>query len=820
MKKTLALLILLVPFAVAQFRQPNAAELQTAINALPVVGSVLYIAAHPDDENTALLSYLTNSRYLRTGYLSLTRGEGGQNIIGPELGADLGVIRTQELLAARRVDGAQQFFTRAIDFGYSKSSEEALRLWNKDTLLSDVVWVIRSFRPDVVITRFSPMQGGHGQHLASAIVAEQAFVLAGDSTAFPAQLRYVRPWRPKRMLFNHFRFGGANSNPNPQVPTFKIDVGEYNPLLGMSYTEVAGISRSKHQSQAMGSAQNKGTFVNEFVITAGDTAMYDIFDDIDLSWNRIPGAKKIVRMAADIRKRFSSSAPEKSLSALLKLTGELRKLEPDPMVTDKMRETEYLVQACAALSLELRTDQRQYARGDSINMKLTAVNRSASRVELVSVAIPSLSIQQPMGTILQSNIPAVSVLPAVVPPQHPVTQHYWLASPSHDFRYEVPDLRMIGQAEDASAVAGTISVTIDDVHFTFTVPVRQVRIDDLLGQVTQPVVVTPPVSLSADAANIVWNDAASRKVTLRLRSLKEQVTATLRLRSENGWILAPEQTITLSKKGMETEAVFTVYRDSAANSRNILAEAVVDGEAFRSTVKEIAHGHIPVQSVMHPASLRSLSGSVSVKSTAIGYIMGAGDDIPEALRQMGCTVTLLDDAALALGSFQHFDAVVAGIRAYNTRPQLLAAHPQLMKYVENGGTYVVQYQSLEKGQTDQLGPYPLELSRNRVTDETAAVTFLKPSHRLLTTPNAITPADFNGWVQERGIHFISQWDAKYEPLLAFTDPNEAPQQGSLLYARHGKGHYIYTGLVFFRQLPAGVEGAYRLFANLISAGKE
>lgn len=820
MKKTLLLLSILSSILTAQFRQPNAVELQTAINALPVTGSVLYIAAHPDDENTALLATLTHARSLRTAYLSITRGEGGQNLVGPELGDELGLIRTQELLAARRVDGAEQYFTRAVDFGYSKSAEEALRLWNKDSVLSDVVWVIRTFRPDVIITRFSPTQGGHGHHLASAILAEEAFKRARDSSAFPEQLRFVRPWQPKRILFNHFRFGGTNSNQTPQVPTFKIDVGTYDPLLGMSYTELAGISRSMHQSQAMGSAQNKGTSVNEFVITGGDTALYDIFDDIDLTWGRIPGAKKFARLAMDIKKRFSPAAPEKSLSSLLKLHSELQKIERTPMAADKLREVEYLIQACAALSLEVRSDQPQYTAGDSIALRFTAVNRSAAMVNIRSISFPSLDIQKEIGTTLQTNVPVTTIVPSVIPPQHHFTQPYWLERPSHDHRYDVPDLRLVGQAEGVPVLTGQVSLTIDDIPFTFTLPVSYVWIDDLLGQRSRSAIVTPPLSVAIEGKNILWNDAQSRKVTVRLQALKEGITAVVRLRSQSGWILSAEQTIPLAKKGSQAEVQFTLNHDSSSAGGMIVAEAEVNGERYRSEVKSIEHPHIPPQTVIRPAAVRSIDASIAVRSKKIGYIMGAGDEIPEALRQLGCTVTLLDDAALGHASFQEFDAVVAGIRAYNTRSQLLAVHTSLMKYVENGGTYIVQYQTMEKGQTDQLGPFPMEISRGRVTDETAAVTFLKPSHPLLNAPNAITAADFNGWVQERGIYFMGQWDPRYTPLLAFADPNEAPQQGSLLYARHGKGHYIYTGLVFFRQLPAGVTGAYRLFANLISAGKE
>jgi LmbE family N-acetylglucosaminyl deacetylase len=821
MKKTVQALFLFCSIVFAQFQQPNAAELQLAVNKLPVLGSVLYVAAHPDDENTALLSYFAKGKLLRTAYLSITRGEGGQNLVGSELGTELGIIRTQELLAARSVDGAEQYFTRAIDFGYSKSSDEALRLWNRDSVLKDVVWVIRKFRPDVIITRFSPTQGGHGHHLASAILAQEAFRISGDSTAFPEQLTFVRPWKAKRILFNQFRFGGVSSNPNPkQVPAFTIDVGEYNPLLGKSYTELAGISRTMHKSQAMGSAQNKGKSVNEFVITGGDSAVNDLFDGIDMSWNRVPGGKKMIRMAAEIKEKFLPSAPEKSLPALLKFYAELRKINTNPLVNKKMQDLEWVIQACAGLSISARSDAALYTRKDSVKLRMTFLNRSQSKISVRSIVSVRLGIDQTQSVILPFNEPQQINTASVIRSDETYSQPYWLTSAPRENRYKVDDPETIGRAENAPALTVAVSLTIDGELFMITVPVQYSWVDDLNGEQFRNCEVVPPVSVELSERNIVWSDAASKTIAVRLHAFKENLSGSVLLRSEQGRILSPAKQFSLLKRGAEEEIEFRIDRDSAAVSGLIIAEAEVGGEKISTTVKQIVHSHIPPQIVSEPASARSLYFELKKRGKNVGYIMGAGDEVPKALEQMGYSVTLISDAELHSGSFDRYDAVVAGVRAYNTREQLRASHSALMKYVENGGTYIVQYQVLEKGQTDNLAPYPLELSRNRVTDEFAAMNFIKPGHRLLNFPNTITENDFRGWVQERGLYFPSQWDAKFEAVVSCADPGENPQTGSVLYARYGKGHYLFTGLSFFRQLPAGVEGAYRFFANLVSAGKE
>ena len=815
--KKISLLVFLLSFPLAA-QQPNAAELQLAVNRLGVTGSVLYIAAHPDDENTALLAYFAKERLYRTGYLSITRGEGGQNLVGSEQGAALGVIRTQELLAARRVDGAEQFFTRAIDFGYSKSAEEALRLWNKDSVLKDVVWIIRTFRPDVIITRFTPTLGGHGQHLASAILAEEAFRISGDPSVYPDQLTAVAPWKAKRLLFNHFSFGGTNSNPDNK-PTVKIDVGEYNALLGKSYTELAGISRTMHKSQAMGSSQPKGSAINEFSVTAGEAVTKDLFDGVDAQWTHLPAGKKVKGLTDEVRSKFSAEHPERSIPALLKLRAALRPLAGDPVADRKLRETEETIRGCAGLSVEASAAEPVYSRGDSVRGTVTYLVRTPANVSVLSLTSTELGMVNASRQPLKRNEPFTVPVAAAIRPQERYSQPYWLSAPANGFLYSVPERTMIGRAENPPVLYINTSVMVEKDTIEIAVPVRYKWVDDLQGEKTRAVEVIPPVSLRFTEPNELWSMNTSKSVPVCVHPFKSGVAGTVRLRAPKGWMVSEEQTITATKKDAETELRFTVTPDSTAAAGPVIAEAVVGADTIRSTVLHIDHDHIPVQPMMTPAEGKLLPLDLKTKGRRIGYIMGAGDEVPAALRQMGYEVTMLTDADLLSGDCSRFDAVVAGVRAYNTREQLRLCHSRLIQYAENGGTYVVQYQVLEKGKTDNIGPFPLTVSRNRVTDETAAPVFVTPDDPILTTPNRITAKDFDGWVQERGLYFASDFDPRYRTPLAFADPNEAPQKGGLLIATVGKGTVVVTGLAFFRQLPAGVPGAYRLFANLLSAGK-
>jgi LmbE family N-acetylglucosaminyl deacetylase len=818
MKNIIVTLILFASAARAQFHQPNAADLQIAVNTLPVLGSVLYVAAHPDDENTAFLSYCTKEKYYRTAYLSITRGEGGQNAIGMELGPDLGIIRTQELLAARRIDGAEQYFTRAIDFGYSKSPDETLRLWNKDSVLKDVVFVIRTFRPDVIITRFSPVQGGHGHHLASAILAQEAFKISGDPNVYPEQLRFVKPWKAKRILFNHFRFGNVASN-TQNIPAIKIDVGTYNPLLGRSYTELAGISRTMHKSQAMGSSLNRGSSVNEFVVTDGAAAARDIMEGIDVTWNRIPNGKKIARLVNDIRQKFNPQHPDKSIPALVQLYATIQPINNDPLIERKMKDVESLIIACAGFSIEARSRTPEVTPGDSVQITMMMVNRSSVPVTVRSFYSSQLKINTATQRQLNNNEPFRMQLNSMIAHDEPFTQPYWLEHETAGYRYAVGNDALIGLAEDPPPFTIPVTVSIAHRMMMLHVPVRYTWVDDINGEQFRDLVVVPPVSVSIPEKTIIGNTAAPSQLNVRIKALRENVTGTLKITAPKEWQVGEEKKFSIPEKNREQHYTFSLRPDSAADNGQFLVSAVTSTGTHSQTVTAISYPHIPPQTELKPASGMLLNIDIKKHGRTVGYIMGAGDEVPKALRQMGYSVTMVNDDELRGGDLSKYDAIVAGIRSYNTREQLRLSHARLMEYVSNGGTYLVQYQVMERGITDNIAPYSMEITRDRVTDETAPVTFVDASHPVLQSPNVITANDFDGWVQERGLYFARTTDEHFQKIIACSDPAENPLTGGLLIAPYGKGHYIFTGLSFFRQLPAGVPGAYRIFSNLISIGK-
>lgn len=818
MKFTLLVCLFVTLPLLAQYRQPNAAELRLGIERLAVTGSVLYIAAHPDDENTALLSYFARGRMYRTGYLSITRGEGGQNALGTELGAALGVIRTQELLAARQVDGAEQFFTRAVDFGYSKSADEALRLWEKDSVLKDVVFVIRKFRPDIIITRFSPTQGGHGHHLASAVLAQEAFRLAGEATAFPEQFPAVTPWKAKRILFNHFRFGGANSNAQNQ-PSLKIDIGGYAPLLGRSFTELAGIGRTMHKSQAMGSPLTVGPAVNEFVVTDGAPAAADVMEGVDATWSRYPGGKKLLPLIKDVQRTFDAAAPHRCLPALASLRRALRALVGEPAAERAAAEVDRLMRGCAALLLEARSGRPSYERGDTLTVQFTAMNRTPEPLMLESVSAPDLGIAAVPRTMLKTGEPLRLSLSASVPADAPYSQPYWLAAPHTGYRYAAVAPALTGMPEGPAPMSLRVSVLIASEVVAFDVPVRYVWVDDVEGERTRTASVSPPVSVALLDKVAVDDRDGLMTAAVKVTALRDGVDGTVRLVLPVGWSSAPAKTFSLPKNGDEAVVRFFLRADSSAKAGRFTAEAVVNGAVYADQVRSIVYPHIPYQQIVEPAAGSVLKLDVRKAGQSVGYIMGAGDDVPAALEQLGYSVTLLSDADLQSGDLSRFDAVVAGIRAYNVRAELRRSNARLLEYASKGGTVVVQYQVMERGQTDDIAPFPMEVSRDRVSDETAPVTFVDAAHPLLNRPNRITAEDFNGWVQERGLYFIRSRDRMFEPVLSSGDPGEKPTDGGLLAAKVGKGHYVYTGLSFFRQLPAGVPGAYRLLANILSIGR-
>ena len=793
--------------------QLNAGEIKLALNKLKIAGSALYIAAHPDDENTRLLTYLARERKVRTGYLSLTRGDGGQNLIGTEQAELLGVIRTQELLEARKIDGAEQFFSRAIDFGFSKTAEEALKIWNKEKILSDAVWVIRKFRPDVIITRFpEDERAGHGQHAASSILAHEAFKAASDPRKFPEQLKYVQPWQAKRILWNTYNFGGNNTTSEDQL---KIDVGGFNFLLGKGYGEIAAESRSEHKSQGFGSGKSRGQQFDFFSHTAGDKAEKDLFDNIDLSWNRIKGGTKISAMIEDTERSFDMEDPSKSVAKLVKILDEVEKLEDSYWKEQKSKEIKALIISCAGLWFESYADKPSFAVSDKIQLKHPIVLRSNIQASLKQIKTGKTA--SPVNKALGYNQPVDFT--TTTEAQY-ITQPYWLAEKSTPGLFTVANQQLIGNPENPNSISSEFTFDINGKNITFDRPLVYKFTDPVRGEVYQPIAVAPPVTATIAEKAIVFVGSEPKQISVSLKSFRAKVKGRLTTKVPTGWKVSPQvQDISFEKDGEEQNLTLTVTPNHVKQGTLSLS-IQIDGQVYQKGLTVIRYDHIPVQTLFPESEAQLNKVDIKTNGKNIGYLTGAGDLVAESLKQIGYNVTVLSENTILNTDLSRFDAIVVGVRAYNVNERMRFIQPRLLEYVKSGGNVLVQYNTNGRLQTSDIGPYPFTISRNRVTDETAKVTFLDPQHPILNYPNKITLQDFDHWVQERGLYFLSDPDKHYTPILSMADPGESANNGSLLVTEYGKGKFVYTSLSFFRQLPAGVPGAYRLFVNLIAKNKK
>jgi LmbE family N-acetylglucosaminyl deacetylase len=790
------------------------------------------IAAHPDDENTALLAYYARGRSVRTGYLSLTRGEGGQNLIGPEQGDLLGVIRTQELLAARRIDGAEQFFTRAIDFGYSKSADETLAKWGREKVLSDIVWVIRKFRPDVIILRFSGTpRDGHGQHQSSAILGKEAFSAAADKNRFPEQLRYVQPWQAKRVMWNVFSFTPEQEKEARAMPhQVEVDTGEFNPILGKSYNEIAGISRSQHRSQGMGAPERRGPSKNFLVTVEGPPADESAFAGVDTGWQRVPGGEAVGKILAEAERTFEPEHPERLIPLLLRARPLLAAID-DPWARRKLEELDETVALCSGLWLDATADHFALVPGRKVEIQLTALNRSHSNMDLrgysVVTAHGDIDPEHKYGThTLTYNKPVTESLSWTGSADCPYSQPYWLRRAHSGDTYEIEDQQWIGLADTPPLLTAEFMLNFAGANVTLKRPVQFRYVDPTEGELTREVVVVPAVGINLPERVEFFPDEAPKKIEIELKANVAKAAGELRLELPEGWRAEPQsQPFQLPDADGELALRFSITPPHAGAQARLRAIAKVDGNEISTGMTVISYPHIPPQVLFPTADAKLVRADVKVTAHKVGYVMGAGDDLPEALRQLGCEVTLLSERDLAGGDLGVLDAIVTGVRAYNVRADLRANQERLLEYVHNGGTLIVQYNVAEggpfggrkTGELAHLGPYPLQIGRARVSVEEAPVKFLEPDNPLLVSPNHISEKDFEGWIQERGLYFASEWDSHYHAILETHDPGEKPQEGGMLAARYGQGVYIFSGFSWFRELPAGVPGAFRIFANMLSA---
>jgi LmbE family N-acetylglucosaminyl deacetylase len=812
------LLIAIIPAsAKIQPSTPDSATLQLLMKKLTVVGGALYVGAHPDDENTAVLSYLSMGKLVRSAYLALNRGEGGQNLIGSEQGDQLGVIRTQELLAARRIDYAGQFFTRAIDFGFSKNPEEALRIWGKDEVLSDVVWVFRKFRPDVIILRFPDQGAGHGHHIASAILAEEAFSAAEDPSKFPEQLRYTKPWKAKRIVWNSYSWGKDQISDQEKTTLSKMELGDYNPLLGKSYTELAGVSRSMHKSQGFGDSEDRGRITEYFKPVAGEPAGQDLFDGIDLTWNRIPGGNEVSTVLNEAVKTYQPNDPAASIPALLKAYALMKKIPKNVDVDEKMEDLVQVIRICAGLWLEAIADSSSSVPGGKIKVAATAINRSSFPFQLESVELNDSGGRASVPAVLEMNSPASQTIELNIPQNASYSQPYWLRDKAGKALSKVEDQQLIGQADSPPDYSAIFHISAGQEILDFKIPVLYRWVDPVLGERYRVFEITPEVSVQIQQPVSVFSDSETKNILLTLQANATDVQGNLKLQLPRGWKSNPDSVpFQFAKKDESRDFAFQLTCDKDAESGSAIAEATVGNKVINTGRVLIDYPHISPQLIFPKAEIKLVRVDLKKVGDSIGYVMGSGDQVPEILRQVGYRVTLLSDEQLKAGEFSGYDAIVVGIRAYNTRTILKSVQSKLLNYVENGGTLVVQYNTLQQLIIESPGPYPFQIGRDRVSVEEAPVSFSDSSHPLLNTPNKITASDFDGWIQERGVNFAEKWDSHYQAPLSSNDPGETAKAGGLLYTRFGKGVFIYTSYSWFRELPAGVPGAIRLFVNLVS----
>lgn len=827
-----AIALLFVACAFAQRPdKPNAADLHDAIKRLSVLGSVLYVAAHPDDENQRFISYCANEKRLHTTYVSLTRGDGGQNLIGAEFGEALGVLRTQELLMARAIDGGHQRFSRANDFGYSKTPDETLRIWDKDAVLADLVQVIRETQPDVIVNRFSHDKNTrtHGHHTASAMLAVEAFHLANRTDAYPEQLTWLSPWQPRRLFFNTswFFFGGREAfEKMDKSHLFAIDAGVYLPLKGKSNTEIAAEARSMHRCQGFGSLSTRGETLEYFDLVEGDRpGTNDLFEGINTTWTRLPGGAPIGELLAQIDRNFRPDNPAASVPDLLRALRLIRALPDSHWKRVKAAETEAVIRGCLGLYLEATTTATGASPGDTVRLRLESIYRSTPDAGLV-VTLEGLHIEPHLfdttcAKTLALNRPWTLAKTVRLPESMPFSAPFWLRQPYTAGMYSVdtPQWRTLPETPRALRVRWRLSV--GGVPIEYETEVASKTEEPAVGEVWQPFEVLPPAFVEFTEPCYLIRKAHPMRVpvTLRVRAFRDSIHCRLRLTAPTEWKIAhaagaPE--VFLARKDQEWTYTFFIDAPKGPDVALLRAEVEVNGRPYADRLVTVRYDHIPTQYILLPAQARAVRLDLNTTARHVGYYMGAGDEGPDALRRMGCSVTLLDDRDLLPETLRKFDAIVLGIRAYNTRDALKRHQPILFEYVQQGGTLVMQYNNSFDLVTSQVAPLPLRLSRTRVTDETAEMRILQPKHPALALPNAIGPADFDGWVQERGLYFPDQWDAQFTPLLACNDPGEPSTDGALLVAPYGKGYVVYTGLAFFRQFPAGVPGAYRLFANLVS----
>jgi len=827
MKKTFLFTILFFLISFLFYAQKpsklSSNQIYEKIQKLNFLGTALYIAAHPDDENTRLISYLSNHIKARTGYLSLTRGDGGQNLIGPEISELLGVIRTQELLAARNIDGGEQFFTRANDFGYSKHPDETFEIWDKDKVLSDVVWLIRTFKPDIIINRFNHKTPGstHGHHTSSAMLSVKAFDLAADENQFKDQLKFTKTWRPKRLFFNTSSWFYKNSDDfeNATKELSKLDVGVYYPLKGLSNNEIAAIASSQHLCQGFGRLSSRGSENDYLEFLKGDSIKdkNDIFSGINTTWNRIEGGKEIGEILYEIEKNFDFINPSKHLPKLLEAYQKVQLLDDKYWREIKENQLLDIIEACAGLYLEVSAESSSGNPNEKISVNFELINRSTIPVQLTSIKniIEDKIIFK--GLDLNQN-KKLNFKESLVLKTSNFSTPYWLKNEATLGLYSVDNQQLIGKPETPREIAIQFNLVINFTPITITKNVIRRYAESDKGEIYEPFEVLPKVTTKLIEKVLIFSDSIARKINVEVKAGANYINGMVELKVPENWSVEPKfQNFNIQQKKDKQIVEFLVHPPKNQSEGKLEVIATLNEETFNKELVEINYNHIPKQSVLLNSEAKIVRLNIKTSGNFIGYIKGAGDAIPESLRQIGYKVEEINPTEINEENLKKYDAIVLGIRVYNVVDELKFKQKYLLKYVEYGGNLIVQYNT---NRGVEIGaPYPLKLSSDRVTDEFSEVIILDETHEILNFPNKITQEDFKGWIQERGLYFPNSWNSEYKPILSMNDKGETPKKGSLLVAKFGKGNYVYTGLSFFRELPAGVAGAYKLFANILSLPK-
>ena len=802
--------------------KPNAAKVYQDLKKLNVLGNFLYFAAHPDDENTTLIAFMANDRLYHTGYLALTRGDGGQNLIGPEIREKLGIIRTQELLQARRMDGGHQFFTRANDYGFSKNPEEAFSMWDRETLLRDAVWVIRNFKPDVIVTRFpKDSRAGHGQHSASSILAEDAFVAAADPKRFPEQLQYVDVWQAKRLLWNlsSWAFRDPTEFEKIKPELLPLDIGGYNALYGKSYGEISAESRSMHKSQGFGSTGSRGTINDYFQHTLGDRAKADLFEGINTSWSRVPNSGKVQKAIEKAIAGYKAENPAAVVPDLLVARKELSKLPDGYWKTQKLKEIDEVIKASLGLYMEATAGKATVAPGGTLKLQVEVVNRSDIPVKVNTVKFPFTAADSTINSTLENSKGQRFATQVKVPENAEITQPYWLEKKDSLGLFFIKNQVDVGRPERKPAAEVSAVIEVNGQPLEYTLPVMYKHNDPVNGELFQSLSVTPPVYANILEKVYMFTGNEPKQVTIQVKAGEANASGTVALKMPAGFRSEPANVpFNISTEGGEQTLSFKVFPPANASEGALDVVLNYKGKQYHKGLSTISYNHIPVQVLFPDATAKVVKLDLVKRGNKIGYLMGAGDEVPQGLQQIGYEVTLLTDGDMSPENLKKFDAVILGVRAYNVLDRITVYHSKLMDYVKEGGNVIVQYNTNSDVKTNP-GPFPMKLSRDRVTVEGAPVRFLLPDHAVLNTPNKITQRDFDGWVQERGLYFPNEWSKEYQAIISSNDPGDPASDGSLLVAKYGKGNFVYTGLSLFRQLPAGVPGAYRLITNLISLDK-